>query len=189
MHTTGIQPVEQGCRIAAAAAVTALMTVATLLASVPAHATSVAAETGTTYYVDSSCDGCDTNSGTSPDEPWQTLDAVNAHVFEMTSFNHYALGAVADWLHRRVAGLAAAAPGWREVRVAPLPGGGITSAQAAHVTPFGRAEVSWSIDGGEFTLQATIPEGVVATVHLPSGAEPVRVGAGRHVFTETRDSP
>ena len=31
----------------------------------------------------------------------------------MTSFNHYALGAVADWLHRRVAGLAPAAPGYR----------------------------------------------------------------------------
>ncbi|MFT4305899.1 MAG: alpha-L-rhamnosidase C-terminal domain-containing protein, partial [Microbacterium sp.] len=104
---------------------------------------------------------------------------------EMTSFNHYALGAVADWLHRRVAGLAAAAPGWRQVRIAPLPGGGLTSAQAAHVTPFGRAEVSWRIEGDEFTLQATIPEGVTATVHLPSGAEPLRVGAGRHVFTET----
>ena len=35
----------------------------------------------------------------------------------MTSFNHYALGAVADWLHRVVAGLAPAAPGLPADRV------------------------------------------------------------------------
>ena len=42
----------------------------------------------------------------------------------MTSFNHYALGAVADWLHRVVAGLAPAAPGYRRILVRPVPGGG-----------------------------------------------------------------
>ena len=36
---------------------------------------------------------------------------------EMNSFNHYALGAVGDWLHRTVAGLAPAAPGYRAIRV------------------------------------------------------------------------
>ena len=46
----------------------------------------------------------------------------------MTSFNHYALGAVADWLHRVVAGLAPAAPGYREILFRPRPGGGLTSA-------------------------------------------------------------
>ena len=44
----------------------------------------------------------------------------------MTSFNHYALGAVADWLHRRVAGLAPAAPGYRGILVRPLPGRALT---------------------------------------------------------------
>ena len=38
---------------------------------------------------------------------------------EMTSFNHYALGAVADWLHRVVAGLAPATPGYARLRIAP----------------------------------------------------------------------
>ncbi len=50
----------------------------------------------------------------------------------MTSFNHYALGAVADWLHRTVAGLAPGAPGYRHLVVAPRPGGGLTSAGAVH---------------------------------------------------------
>ena len=56
---------------------------------------------------------------------------------EMTSFNHYALGAVADWLHRTVAGLAPAEPGYRRVRVAPRPGGGITWAKATLTTAHG----------------------------------------------------
>ena len=42
----------------------------------------------------------------------------------MTSFNHYALGAVAAWLERTVGGLAPAEPGYRVIEVAPVPGGG-----------------------------------------------------------------
>ena len=45
---------------------------------------------------------------------------------QMTSFNHYALGAVADWMHRTIGGIAPLEPGLREVLVAPQPGGGIT---------------------------------------------------------------
>ena len=42
----------------------------------------------------------------------------------MTSFNHYALGAVADWLHRVVGGLAPAAPGYREILFRRAPAAG-----------------------------------------------------------------
>ena len=59
---------------------------------------------------------------------WERWDSMlpdgSINPGEMTSFNHYALGAVADWLHRRVAGLAPAAPGYREIEVRPLPGRG-----------------------------------------------------------------
>ena len=48
----------------------------------------------------------------------------------MTSFNHYAYGAVGDWLYRRIAGLEALEPGWKRFRVNPHPGGGLTWAQA-----------------------------------------------------------
>ena len=63
---------------------------------------------------------------------WERWDSMlpdgSVNPGEMTSFNHYALGAVADWLHRRVAGLAPAAPGYRRVLVRPRPGGGLTHA-------------------------------------------------------------
>jgi alpha-L-rhamnosidase len=39
----------------------------------------------------------------------------------MTSFNHYAFGSVADFLHRVVAGLAPAAAGYRRILVRPRP--------------------------------------------------------------------
>jgi hypothetical protein len=64
---------------------------------------------------------------------------------QMTSFNHYALGAVADWMHRIVAGLAPAEPGYRRLRIAPRPGGRLTSAAATHETPYGTAEVAWTL--------------------------------------------
>ena len=55
---------------------------------------------------------------------WERWDSMlpdgRVNPGEMTSFNHYALGAVADWMHRRVAGLAPAAPGYRQIEVRPL---------------------------------------------------------------------
>ncbi|WP_432488057.1 glycoside hydrolase family 78 protein [Kineococcus sp. SYSU DK018] len=103
----------------------------------------------------------------------------------MTSFNHYAFGAVADFLHRRVGGLAPAAPGYRRLRVAPLPHPALTWARTAHETPYGRAAASWTLDGGQFTLEVTVPASTEADVHLPDGSEPVTVAAGVHRFTCT----
>jgi len=102
----------------------------------------------------------------------------------MTSFNHYALGAVADWLHRTVAGLAPAAPGYRLIRVAPRPGGGLTHAQAEHHTPYGPAAVAWTRTGTRFDLTVTVPPGAHARVELPApDVMPVEIGSGTHHFT------
>ncbi|MFE8013925.1 glycoside hydrolase family 78 protein [Streptomyces antibioticus] len=100
----------------------------------------------------------------------------------MTSFNHYALGAVADWLHRTVAGLAPAEPGYRRLRVEPRPGGGLTHARAALRTPYGSAEVSWSVADGELTVRALVPPNTRAEILLP-GAERTEVGSGRHTWS------
>ncbi len=100
----------------------------------------------------------------------------------MTSFNHYAFGAVADWLHRVVAGIAAAAPGYRTIRFAPRPGGDFTSASAAHETPYGRASIAWRIVEGDLVVDVVVPTGADAIVDLP-GLEPIAVGSGEHSFT------
>ncbi|TDC27703.1 alpha-L-rhamnosidase [Streptomyces sp. 8K308] len=102
---------------------------------------------------------------------------------QMTSFNHYALGAVADWMHRTLAGLAPAAPGYRRITVRPLPYPAFSHASARHLTPYGEARVSWRREAGELTVEAVVPVGATATVHLPGVAEPVEVGHGHHGWT------
>jgi alpha-L-rhamnosidase len=99
----------------------------------------------------------------------------------MTSFNHYALGAVADWMHRVVAGLAPGAPGYRTLHVRPRPGGGLTRAAARHRTPYGDAAVAWTRAGTELWVEVTVPPNCDARVELP-GQAPVTVGSGRHEF-------
>jgi alpha-L-rhamnosidase len=98
---------------------------------------------------------------------------------EMTGFNHYALGAIADWLYRHVAGLNAEAPGFRVARIAPRPGGGLDSAGARHETPYGPLEVRWSIKDGAATIDFTVPVGVTAILDLP-GAPQTRFAHGSH---------
>ena len=81
---------------------------------------------------------------------WERWDSMlpdgSINPGEMTSFNHYALGAVADWMHRTIGGLVATEPGYRSVRIAPRPGGGLTWASTALETAHGRIEVSWRLE-------------------------------------------
>jgi alpha-L-rhamnosidase len=117
---------------------------------------------------------------------WERWDSMlpdgTVNPGEMTSFNHYALGAVADWLHRTVAGLAPAAPGYRRLLVRPRPGGGLTHASATHETPYGRAAVSWSRTDGELRVTVMVPPGTTALIDLPGVAERPEVGSGEHRF-------
>jgi alpha-L-rhamnosidase len=116
---------------------------------------------------------------------WERWDSLrpdgSINPGEMTSFNHYALGAVADWLHRTVAGLAPSAPGYRQLEIGPRPGGGLTWARARHRTPYGMAEVAWRIEAGQITIEAVVPPNATARVALP-GTEQAsfEVGAGAH---------
>jgi alpha-L-rhamnosidase len=97
----------------------------------------------------------------------------------MTSFNHVALGSVADWLHRVVAGLVPAEPGYRKIAFRPRPGGSLTSASASHQTPWGRAAITWRIADKELHVDMTIPPNCTATADLPGGG-PVELQAGTH---------
>ncbi|MFE6487630.1 family 78 glycoside hydrolase catalytic domain [Streptomyces sp. NPDC057757] len=97
----------------------------------------------------------------------------------MTSFNHYALGAVADWMHRVVAGLEPASPGYRTIGFRPRPGGGITWAKARHETPYGTAAISWEQTAAGLAVHVTVPSGCQGLVELP-GHAPLAVGPGEH---------
>ncbi|MCY1188602.1 hypothetical protein D9M73_297300 [compost metagenome] len=87
-------------------------------------------------------------------------------------------------MHRSLAGLAPAGPGYRKLVVKPRPGGGLDWARARHETPYGEAAVRWELAGGECTLEVTVPSGCTATVVLPDAdGTTCDVGSGTHTFS------
>jgi alpha-L-rhamnosidase len=102
---------------------------------------------------------------------WEDWNGIDDDGVAHASLNHYSKGAVISFLHHYVAGveLLDDHPGYRHFRVAPRPGGGLTWAEAAHDSPYGRIESSWRIDGDTFRLTATVPPGTTAEVVLPDG--------------------
>ena len=106
---------------------------------------------------------------------------------DMTSFNHYALGSVADWMHQVIGGIAPGEPGYRMIRIAPRPGGGLSWAKSSLITPHGRVAVAWQVAGDEMSVEIDIPAGCTADVDLP-GLSPATVGTGHHTFTAPVDA-
>ncbi len=90
---------------------------------------------------------------------------------QMTSFNHYAFGAVADWLHTTVGGLSALEPGFRRVLIAPQPGGGLTWARTSLDSPYGKVSVEWRLTDGVTTVDVQLPDGVTGVFRAPDGSE------------------
>ena len=106
---------------------------------------------------------------------WERWDSMlpdgSINPGEMTSFNHYALGAVADWMHRTVAGIAPLEPGYGKVLLAPRPGGDLTWAAASLETRHGLVAIRWSLADGVLTVETTLPPGVTGVLSLPDGSE------------------
>lgn len=133
----------------------------------------------------------------------------------MNSFNHYAYGAVGEWMFGNLGGIQAVQPGYKTSRIAPLVGyGGLTNASCFQQTPFGRLATAWNISSGTSVLTVEIPVNTTATVFVPAktgtpvyegavaaetapgvqylgmtnGAAMYLVGSGSYVFTSTPQS-
>ncbi len=87
----------------------------------------------------------------------------------MVSFNHYANGAVGDWLYRRVAGIEPIEGGYRKFRIAAMPGGGLTHANGLVQTPFGTVSSDWKITEKTFHITIQVPVSTECTLVLPTG--------------------
>jgi alpha-L-rhamnosidase len=111
---------------------------------------------------------------------WERWDSMlpdgSINPGEMTSFNHYALGAVCDWLYAAVAGIRPAEPGFARILIQPTPGPGIDWVDATRATPVGDVRVRWRTGGGRFHLTAELPPGVPAEVVLPDGTRHAAAG-------------
>ncbi len=107
----------------------------------------------------------------------------------MNSFNHYAYGAIGDWMVRVVAGLDLdeARPGYKHLLIRPQPGGTLTSARAELLTQYGTASSGWKIDAGTMRLDVRVPANTRATVRLPRATLARVLEGGRAVPSATQD--
>ncbi len=97
----------------------------------------------------------------------------------MNSFNHYALGAVTGFLFRRIAGIAPAAPGFKEIAIRPVLDPRVKRGGGAFRSVLGPISTEWEQgDGGAFRLAAVIPPNAQARVHLPARPDQKVVGDG-----------
>lgn len=92
---------------------------------------------------------------------------------DMNSFNHYAYGAIGDWLYRGVAGLDTdeRAPGYKHLVLRPRPAEGLSWAEAKLETMYGEALSAWNRGvGGAMEQRAVVPPNATATIVLPGAS-------------------
>ena len=110
----------------------------------------------------------------------------------MNSFNHYAYGAVGEWMYRMIGGLAVDesgepnSVGFRSVVFRPQPGGGITYSRIAYRSPYGTFSLEWRIEAGKLHVMATVPPNARARLVLPCAvADVFAPGTGAPTTTST----
>jgi alpha-L-rhamnosidase len=147
--------------------------------------------------------------GIKPDSTFQTPG--------MNSFNHYAYGAIGDWMYRVVAGIDTEEgnPGYKAIVVKPTIGGGLTNVAADYTTNYGKVRSAWKVANGQLVMDVEIPANTTATILVPAtdansvteGGKPlggvkgmqvdgmkgnylaVKVGSGRYSFATTAPAP
>lgn len=116
---------------------------------------------------------------------WERWDGfVKGRGFQdpgMNSFNHWALGAVGEWMMQSMVGIQPMSPGWTHFRLAPVPGGSLSFVSGHFDAPTGRIESSWTREGSTIKYRFRVPSNTRATVVLP-GREPFEVGPGEHTI-------
>jgi alpha-L-rhamnosidase len=87
----------------------------------------------------------------------------------MNSFNHYAYGAIGQWMYERIAGIAPRAAGYREINFAPVIHPPLTTAAATYDSPYGNISSSWEVTDGALEWEITVPPNTKGFVSLPDG--------------------
>lgn len=109
---------------------------------------------------------------------WERWDGIKPDgTFQdpaMNSFNHYAYGAVVEWMYAVAAGITSdpSAPGYRRSIISPRPpaDGSLTHVRAQVETPYGLLRSGWQLDGDVLSVAVSIPPNTRARVVLPSAA-------------------
>lgn len=105
---------------------------------------------------------------------WERWDGIKPDsTFQeasMNSFNHYAYGAIGDWMYRNVAGIHPAddAVAYKNILIRPRPGGGLSHASASLMTGYGTVRSAWRKEETNLSLEVDIPANTSATICIPA---------------------
>ncbi|MEU9170584.1 family 78 glycoside hydrolase catalytic domain [Streptomyces sp. NPDC048420] len=113
------------------------------------------------------------NGATTVWERWNSYSKEDGFgPVEMNSFNHYAYGAIMEWMYESMAGIAKdpAHPGFRHFFLRPHldPTGRITQVRGSHRSPYGEIVSEWAVREGEFTHRVAVPANSTATLLIPT---------------------
>lgn len=101
----------------------------------------------------------------------------------MNSFNHYAYGAIGDWMYRVSAGIEALKPGYKQILIQPNPDERLRYSKASFESPYGTIESGWEINDGKITVRTKIPANTTAIINLPVD-DPKKVTEGGKQLSE-----
>ncbi|MEJ0080942.1 MAG: glycoside hydrolase family 78 protein [Puia sp.] len=102
--------------------------------------------------------------GEKPDSSFQTPG--------MNSFNHYAYGAIGDWMYRNITGIDnfGDGAGYKKISIRPHPGGNLTYANADLETVYGKISVHWKIAEKKFMIDVEIPANTTGVIYMPTSS-------------------
>lgn len=118
---------------------------------------------------------------------WERWDGIRTDgTFEtptMNSYNHYAYGAIGDWMYRDVAGIDTRedAPGYKQIVIKPTIGGNLTNVAADYETNYGKVSSHWKLDAGNLLLDVEIPANTTATIYIPGNTNNAILEGGKAI--------
>lgn len=86
----------------------------------------------------------------------------------MNSFNHYAFGAVGEYLYGGVGGIQATSPGFKTMAIQPAVADGLTWSKTSFDSIHGTISNQWIIESGRLHMKVTIPANTTARIHVPA---------------------
>lgn len=109
------------------------------------------------------------NGATTMWERWNSIGPDGSFGDEaMNSFNHYAYGAVGDWMYQNIGGISAVKAGYKKSRIAPVIGGGLTHGHGTYESVYGTISSDWKTEGDDVMLDIEVPVNTTSTVSIPA---------------------
>lgn len=102
----------------------------------------------------------------------------------LNSMNHYANGAIGDWMYRKIGGINETEAGYRRFVIRPRFVRGIEEVDCQLETPYGRIVSRWACRGGVIRVEVTVPANTRAVLYLPekSDKEAIELGSGTYLY-------